>query len=259
MMTAISLPRQTAGALQAIPLPDPVPSLAEIQRAPEALAVYAPRENGLAVLRLFLEWIPPLREQYRALGIPDSVFRDNLKDLTLWTEDYVAKHQAPGFAEWEWVANTFLLKVFRLGRLQFEPSVLEEAVLEYPAGTPVLEVHIPAGEPLEEAAVMEALNKAPAFFRTHFHREFSLFRCHSWLLCPQLKTLLPESSRILRFQNLFTVYGEDTERQAEERVFGCLTPDAARYPEQTSLQKTMKQALLEGKTFGMGMGIRKIP
>ena len=86
-----------------------------------------------------------------------------------------------------------------------------------------------------------------------------MFRCHSWLLCPKLKEILPETSRIIRFQDLFTVYGEDDERQAEERVFGAPLDDPRLYSEHTSLQRAMKRALLEGKTFGMGMGIRNIP
>ena len=255
----LSLPEQTAAALQKISLPALIPALEDIQKFPDRLKEFAGLNNGLTILRLFLEWIPSLQAQYQSLGIPESIFRDNLTDITLWTEDYWEKHGTPGFAEWEWVANTFLLRVFRLGRLQFEPSVLEKDALQYPAGTTVLEVHIPAGEPLDVSSVEESMKKAPVFFENHFRRQFALFRCHSWLLSPQLKKLLPEQSRILRFQNLFTVYGEDSERQAEERVFGYLSDDPALYPEGTSLQRSLKQALLDGQPVGMGMGIRKIP
>lgn len=255
----VSLPEQTAAALLKITLPAPLPTLEDIRKEPNQLKEFASLNNGLLILRLFLEWIPALQMQYQSLGIPESIFRDNLTDITLWTEDYWAKHGTPGFAEWEWVAKTFLLRVFRIGRLQFEPSVLEKDALAYPAGTPVLEVHIPAGEPLDVSAVEESMKKAPVFFKNHFRSQFPLFRCHSWLLSPQLKKLLPERSRILQFQNLFTVCGEDSERQAEERVFGYLSDDPTLYPEETSLQRSLKQALLDGQTVGMGMGIRKIP
>ena len=238
---ALALPEQTIETLNEIEITVP-PLEASVDLSPY---------HELAILRIFLEWIPALQRTYDALGIPEDIFRDNLKDLTIWTQDYWDKHQKPGFAEWEWVSNTFFLKVFRIGRLQFEPSTLD--------GRPVLEVHIPACEPLDEEAVAEAMTQAPGFFRKHFQQEFSMFRCHSWLLCPKLKEILPETSRIIRFQHLFTVYGEDDERQAEERVFGAPLDDPRLYPEHTSLQRAMKRALLEGKTFGMGMGIRKIP
>lgn len=259
ILKTVPLPEQTAAALQKIALPAQFPTLEDIQKSPDRLKELVDANNGLLILRLFLEWIPALQMQYQSFGIPESIFRDNLTDITLWAEDYWEKHGTPGFAEWEWVANTFLLRVFRLGRLQFEPSVLEKDALQYPVGTTVLEVHIPAGEPLDDSSVEESMKNAPVFFETYFRRQFSLFRCHSWLLSPQLKTLLPEQSRILRFQNLFTVYGEDSERQAEERVFGYLSEDPALYPEETSLQRSMKQALLDGQTVGMGMGIRRIP
>ena len=54
------------------------------------------------------------------------------------------------------------------------------------------------------------------------------------------------------------MYEVDQERQAEERVFGHLEENPAAYPEGTSLQKKMKAALLAGKCFGMGRGVRVI-
>lgn len=259
----LHLPEHTIDALHRIALPECSIRITDWIKNPEAFQNTAKLNNGLVILRLYLAWALDTKTQYDALGIPESVFWDSMKDITIWTEDYWDKHGIPGFAEWEWVLNTLRMKVFRIGRLQFEPSSVKETVIcgdnVYPAGTPVLEVHIPAGEPLDAAAVAESLENAPAFFQTYFHREFSLFHCHSWLLSPKLKELLPEHSRILRFQKLFTVYSEDQERQAEERVFGCLSENAFLYPEKTSLQIALKKALLNGKTVGMGLGIRVIP
>ena len=259
----IPLPQATLDALQTVTLPAPTPTLEACMGSMEQLRQYARQDNGLQILKLYLAWIPQLEQQYRKLGIAESVFRDSLRDLTIWAEDYYDKYHTPGFREWEWVSNTFFLKVFRLGRLQFEPSQLEEAVTladqDFPAGTTVLEVHIPAGEPLDPTAVKDAMEQAPAFFRAHFRKEFTLMRCHSWLLCPKLQVMLPPQSRILTFQDLFTVYCEDPERQAEERVFGYLSDDPALYPEVTSLQRSLKNALLAGQAVGMGKGIRKIP
>ena len=220
---------------------------------------FAGLNNGLSLLRLYLEWAVTLKSQYDALGIPEPVFWDGLKDLGIWTEDYWQKHGVPGLAEWGWVITTLSMRVFRLGRLQFEPTHLEEDMGGYPAGTPMLGIHIPAGEPLDVAAVREAMEYAPRFFESCFGKTFTLFHCHSWLLSPQLKELLPADSRIIQFQDLFTVLTVDSERQAEERVFGFLTEDPATYPDETSLQKKMKISLLAGKHYGMGCGIRVIP
>lgn len=257
------LPEHTRKALAAIPQCDLPITFEAFNADPALLRPYAGVENGLVLLRLFLEWLPVLKAQYDAAGIPDAVFRDNLKDFSIWTEDHWTRYHKPGFAEWEWVANTLRMKIFRLGRLQFEPGVLSTPVTcgsqVYPAGTPILDVHIPAGAPLDDAAVEAALQAAPIFFRTYFHQQFSLFHCHSWLLSPQLNSLLPPQSRILRFQNRFSVYAEDRERQAEERVFGFLSDDPALYPERTSLQRTLKKAISSGMTVGMGKGVLVIP
>lgn len=259
----LPLPEDTQKALSALPLPDSLPSFEEFQKDPAVLSPYADMENGMMILRLFSEWIPLLKKQYDAAGIPGIVFWDSLKDLSIWAGDYWVKHHSPGFCEWEWVGNTFRMKVFRLGRLQFEPRVLISPIVSggrtYPAGTPVLEVHIPAGEPLEDSAVAKSLESALVFFETCFHSRFSLFHCHSWLLSPQLQGLLPPQSRILKFQNRFSVYAQDRERQAEERVFGFLSDDPGTYPENTTLRQTLKKALSDGVSVGMGMGTIPIP
>ena len=129
----------------------------------------------------------------------------------------------------------------------------------YPEGTMVLNVHIPAGEPLDIAEVRASMDYAPEFFKMYFQKTCTLFICHSWLLSPQLKELLQEDSRILQFQNLFSVFEVDQERQAEERVFGYIEENPDAYPERTSLQKKMKASILAGKRFGMGRGVRVIP
>ena len=232
------------------------------EKAIEILEPFAREDNGLRILHLYLDWAVDVKVQYDALGIPEKVFWDGMKDLAIWAEDYLEKHGVPGFAEWGWVAATMTMWVFRLGRLQFQADRLEEDLAcgdrTYPAGTAVLNVHIPAGVPLDVDAVREAMEYAPRFYETHFGKAFTLFMCHSWLLSPQLKEILPKDSRIIQFQNLFEICWMDEERQAEERVFGSLAEDPATYPEETSLQRKMKMALLEGKHFGMGCGIREI-
>ena len=259
----IQLPKEIFEAVYGTQPLDVQLDLENPQKTLEALGVFAEQDHGLGILRFYLDWAVKLKEQYDAIGIPEQVFWDGMKDMAIWAEDYRDKHGVPGFAEWGWVATTLSMKVFRLGRLQFEPMQLETAVVcdgrTYPAGTPVLNVHIPAGEPLDVAEVRAAMDYAPRFFQTYFQKTCTLFYCHSWLLSPQLKELLPEESRILQFQNLFSVCEVDQERQAEERVFGYLADDPKTYPEETSLQKKMKASILAGKTFGMGCGVRVIP
>lgn len=261
----LQLPHETGAILRDTPLPENHTQLRE-------LFFHDPSEfrddvrsslSGLQILRLFLDWLPVTEAMYRNHHMRESIFWDSLRDIPIWCEDYLERFGKPGFIEWEWVGKTLRLEVVRLGRLQFEPDILHHDLLlpgkSYSAGTPVLHVHIPAGEPLDIAAVQESMSRASGFFRNHFGHEAVLFHCHSWLLSPDLIGLVPDNSRIMLFQKLFEVYATDGERQGEERIFGFLSDDPSVYPETTSLQRTVKRHLLDGKSICMGAGVRPIP
>lgn len=264
LIRSLNIPLKTLDALQNIPMPENHEHLKELFFAkPDDFrkSVFTDL-NGLEILQLYLDWLTDVKSVYDSHRIPDSYFWDSCKDISIWCDDYLVRFGKPGFIEWDWVGKTLRLEVIRIGRLQFEPDVLRKelplAGQTFPAGTPILHVHIPAGEPLDTKAVLSSLHEAPVFFRKYFHREFILFHCHSWLLSPDLKNLLNEGSRIIQFQNLFQVYATDDDRQAEERVFGFLSDNPADYPENTSLQRTVKEHLLAGSTVHMAAGIKPI-
>ena len=219
--------------------------------------------RGLPQLARALQLALRTKGKYAALGIPEDVFYDSFQDIPIWTRTYYDRTGDQGLGEWGWIQMSLDLKVLRLGRLQFEPNSLEKEIRigerVYPEGTPVLHVHIPAEAPLDTNAVENSLSRAIPFFRQYFGQTFDLFHCHSWLLAPALKELLPENSRILQFQSLFQVYATDDERQAEERVFGAVCDDPATYPEETSLQKLMKAYLVAGNKVGVGLGVMQVP
>lgn len=213
----------------------------------------------LLVLKLYLRRVPEAMAYYEKMGIPMELFWHNMHDFYLWSEDYRQKTGKAGVSEWYWLSTAITPEVFRLGRLQYQIFRLHtDAPLKgqiIPAGTEVLTVHIPAGEPLDPQAVLESMKRAPEFFKTYFGKEFTIYHCESWLLSPVLRELLSPESAILKFQDLYQVYTTDPFRQAEERVFGFITDDPALYPENTSLQKKMKQYLLSGKPVPEGIGV----
>jgi len=265
MLSKLNIPSETLEVLHSTPLPCQHSQLKQLFfTQPKAFHHFASANlSGLEILKLYLLWLEDTKAKYDALGIPESYFWDSCKDISIWCQDHLQRFGTPDFIEWGWVGKTLRMEVIRIGRLQFEPALLDQILnlpeQTVPAGTPILHVHIPAGEPLDPDAVLASMRQAPAFFRTYFGREFTLFHCHSWLLSPDLKALIPKSSRIMKFQNLFHVYGADSERQAEERVFGFLSEDPSTYPENTSLQCAVKQHLLRGNAVNMGVGIRLIP
>lgn len=265
LMARLTIPAQTITAIQNIPIPENHAELKDsFFRKTSLFDRFAEADpTGLTVLKLYLHWAFDTKSRYDALGIPEKYFWDSMQDLPIWCEDCLTRYGTPGFKEWGWVGCSLRLEIIRIGRLQYGPNQLSQDVTcggkYFPADTPILDVHIPAGEALTPSAALASLQQAPDFYSKYFGKQFSLFHCHSWLLAPELKMLLPEQSRIIQFQNLFTVYRADNEeRQAEERVFGFLSANPNDYPENTSLQKALKHHLLCGNEITMGAGIRTI-
>ena len=207
------------------------------------------------MLYFYLRLSCEVYEQYQKDNISDKIFNDTFYDITIWCEECYRKYGIRGMEEAGWIAVSVKMRLYRLGRLQFEPMVLDEALksaeIEVPAGSRVLNVHIPAGEKMDYQACLESFKQAEEFFGDCY----IAYMCDSWLLDPALKELLSEASNIIRFQNLFknvkVTYGYP---QAEERIFKDVREDKENYPEESSLQRKTKAYILAGKKLGMGIG-----
>ena len=206
-------------------------------------------------LEFYLKLALDTYEEYQKKGYGDKIFDQTFYDITIWCRECNRKHGVYGLEELEWLSLSVKRKLFRLGRLQFEPGVTEkemkgerQAIL---AGTKVLNVHIPAGEPLIYEECRKSFGQAAEFFG----KEYQVYVCDSWLLSPHLKEILPETSNIIRFQNLFEVteVGYDSQ-QPEMRIFGEVLADCRLYPEDTSLRKGAKEYMLSGRKLGTGAG-----
>ena len=83
-------------------------------------------------------------------------------------------------------------------------------------GDPIISIHIPQGEKLTLESVRESIIQGMAFWGKEMP-----YLCHSWLLYPGLKDILPEKSNIIMFQNQFQIVETDwDEREAEWRIWG---------------------------------------
>ncbi len=209
------------------------------------------------------------RTSFLEAGIPEQVYLDTMSDLDVWAEDYFREHGHYGIREVAWIEKALNMQVFKLGRLQFEhldPQAAAEWIRDAgcePAGTLVLNTHIQAGAPLDGRACEESYAMAGPFYAARgvvFSR--ILFVCQSWLLNPLLHRLLPADCNILAFHKQYTLLSCDhTSHQMEERVFGGMRADPATYPEDTTLRRRLKAALMAGQPAGTGKGyfIRPYP
>lgn len=206
-------------------------------------------------LEFYLKLAMDAYEEYQERGYTDQVFDETFYDITIWCRECYRKHGVYGLDELWWLGQSVKLKLFRLGRLQFEPVLVEKDMKgreqTIQAGTKALNVHIPEGEPLKMEACRESFGRAGKFFG----QEYQVYVCDSWLLSPHLEEVLPNTSNIIRFQKLFEVTDVGYQYpQAEQRIFGEILEDKRQYPENTTLQKRAKEYVLSGKDLGIGVG-----
>lgn len=196
-------------------------------------------------------------ERYRVKQIPETVYWDTFRDIALWCENCYIEFGEYGIDQYDWFFRHVELKIFRLGRLEFETMESEWDLcaggISVKQGEPVISIHIPQGEKLNPQACRDSLKRGRKAFGSALP-----YICHSWLLYPGLKEILVTGSNILEFQKLFWLAEvDDTEREAEWRIFTRVREDVEAYPEVTSLQRAAKDYLRKGNRLGNGIGILK--
>ena len=218
-----------------------------------------PVKNLLACL-YFCE---ALEEAYKERDICERILIDSLQDLVIWNDSYYEVHGKIGLTEFPWIDRTFLLQIFRLGRLHFSmfPSFRDIPEIGVKEGEPVLEVHIPRGKPLKMEDSLDSFAQAKAFFAKYypdFPQEWGI--CCSWMLDETLFPLLGENSNIIKFQKMFTI----VDRIQTEDVIRFTFPwDTTREnivdrEPKSGFTRRLKERVLAGDVFYDGLGIIKL-
>ena len=187
-------------------------------------------------------------EEYVRLGIPEKVYEDTMGCFVRFVKEHRALTGEWGFDRGWWAWRAACLRLFRIGALEYELLSGEKRALS---------LHIPSDARLDPEACRSSHEAARAFFAAHFPAyEKAPVVCSSWLLHPALKELLGEGSNIVRFQSLFDVMRVDEDdRSYRAFVFRRTDGDIADYPENTTLQRRLKQYLLAGGRFGSASGV----
>ena len=125
-------------------------------------------------------------------------------------------------------------------------------------GDPVIEVHIPADGPLNIEECEKSFIAAREFFARYYPEyDYKYFTCHSWLLDPTLSRVLPDSSNIIRFRDMFKNAANDDSDAILRYVFKWnTTARNLKYaPVLTSLAEKVKHEFLSGTQFHETLGI----
>lgn len=204
-----------------------------------------------------LEALLALRE-YGERGIGEDVFFATMEFLARFSEVVYVRR---GCVEWTWgwwFPRQLALREFRLGALEYEMTE-GAAFAGVPAGGSKRRVflHIPAGADLSDGAVDASVAEARAFFSKYFpaYRDAE-YVCSSWMLSPALSGILPETSRVRRFGERFSVvFWEEDSPAFRDWIFPtAVTTPVEDLPEATSLQRAVKRHLLAGGKIGWAEG-----
>lgn len=189
-------------------------------------------------------------EEYVRLGIPEKVYEDTMGCFTRFVKEHRALTGEWGFDRGWWAWRMACLRLFRIGALEYELLSGEQRALS---------LHIPSDASLDPESCRSSHDKARAFFAAHFPAYARApVVCESWLLHPALKELLGGESNIVRFQSLFDIVRVDEDDTSYRAfVFRRMDGDIADYPENTTLQRQLKEHLLRGGHMGAALGIGK--
>ena len=125
-------------------------------------------------------------------------------------------------------------------------------------GDAVISVHIPSKADISEKSCAVYYKHALEFFAKHYPEyKVKAFICHSWLMDPQLSTILKPGSNILTFQNFFapTTHTRSSGEEVMTFVFGKRPDNLEDLPDNTTLTKNLKKRYLENNPIYAHIGI----
>lgn len=245
----------------------PVPALAVPDTAGGAWAEMEAQvppwqeDGGMAHLAVTLAAAGETRLLYRRLGIPEEIYFTTMGCISRFLEEtrVLLGRWAYDRGFWTWRQTGGLL--LRLGTLEFELRTLEGACPPgLVPGSPVLSVHIPSDAVLSGTELDRSYALARSFF-SGVGRALCLWGapmalvCGSWLLSPALERLLPEDSGIRRFAGDYDRFYTDEEDVSFYRWLFHVPDGSRELPEDTFLQRQVKDYLRQGGRIGMTKGV----
>lgn len=205
-----------------------------------------------------------LRENYRAAGLTDELFWDTIADLKFKLIECHDVYGIWGTFVASWYPWFYTMHRFKLGRLQYEAvhfsgdTPVTVGGYTVKPGDTVYNMHIPSCGSLNRAVRIESYKKAYEFYKKDLDGKPMVFCCHSWLLFPKNREILPETLNMVDFIGDFHIYDSEEYDVFHDkwRVFAKdFEKPNSELPEDTTQRRCFKKWLLDGKKTGAGAGI----
>jgi hypothetical protein len=196
-------------------------------------------------------------ENCKQKGMPSEMFDWILYDIKCKADETKTVHGISGIEFFGWFNAMLSLKRLCFGRLQYEIIPAKYDFGEFKKGDSILNFHIPSGLPLTEDSVIDSFKKAHAFYDDLKKNSVLPLTCNSWLLHPAtVEHCFKEGSNLRKFYDMFTIMGMDVDDKNSNfwRVCGCNMDKFDTAPEETSLQRNLKNMIRSGVNMGHGFG-----
>lgn len=216
-------------------------------------ALFEEDQEHIKMLYCQLECARRIYDQYQNKHIDNTIYRDTMKCFTRFIWECKKKNNRMFFDRGWWTYRQISMNIFRIGTLEYQFEKYEDEN--------IIAIHIPSDADLSAESVDASLKQAGAFFQTYYSDyQYEKYTCDSWLMSPVLKILLSENSKILSFQKRFEIVQENkTDHEYIEWLFQVpVETDYNNLPEETHLQKKVKELLLNGGTIGSAYGIMHV-
>ena len=153
-----------------------------------------------------------------------------------------------GLKEIYWINEHLRMRIFKLGRLQFQKRDASEFIDllknnnldKYIKRDYFYFVHIPEGEKLSYDLVLDSYEKASKFFDDEM-----VFACESWMLSDRLDLILNEESNVLRFRKDYILLEQ---RREENHIKRYLKRGSLLLEKVETLEKS---GIMIGEGFGV--------
>ncbi len=214
-----------------------------------------------AELLVFICLSKKTREVYRERGLDESIYKNTMLDLKYKMDECKLVKGIIGSFVAFWFAGFFKLTRFALGRLQFEIVDFKENYENngkiLTPESKVINVHIPRSlTPLDKESCDAAYAQAKEFFKDEID-ENCAFVCHSWLLYPENKNIIPSHTNIYRFMSEFDIISSDITKDNSDlwRLFDTDEKHPDKLPTDTSVRRNYVEHLRRGGKTGWGYGV----
>lgn len=216
--------------------------------------------NHMAELAVMLAAATHTRERYRAMNISDQIYLDTMGCFPRFLNETYQNTGEWKFDRGFWTWRQTAGYLFRLGELEFEYTKCFWNEIPYVSdGEMLISVHIPSDAKLTKENLINTYNKMEEFYREYanaicYYGNPNAVVCHTWLLSPSLLQFLKQESHIRNFASDYEILQKDYDNS------GCLEwlfqgkTDLNALPENTGLQKKVKEYLLQGGVIGHGLG-----